>query len=163
MYKQNKQLVELVEPVVSAMGCELVGIEHLRQGRYSLLRIYIDKVDGITLADCEKVSHQVTGVLDVEDPIQGAYNLEVSSPGLDRPLFTLQQFGRYTGKLAKLGLGTKLEGRRKLSGRIIEAGTDYVLMDVEGTQYKVPADSIDNARLVPEMQDYNFKTKRDDE
>jgi ribosome maturation factor RimP len=160
MYKQNQKLVGLIEPVVSAIGYELLGVEHIKQGRHSLLRIYIDKVDGITLTDCEKVSHQVTGIFDVEDPIQGTYNLEVSSPGLDRPVFTLAQFAQNTGKMVKINLGTKLDGRRKLTGRIVEAGTDFVLVESEGTEYRVAADMIDHARLVPEMQDYNFGKKK---
>ena len=161
MYKQNKRLVELIGPVVRDLGYELVGIEHLRQGRYSLVRIYIDKEAGITLADCEAVSHQVTGVLDVEDPIQGAYNLEVSSPGLDRPLFTLNQFARHTGRAARLNLGAKLEGRRKLSGRIAGTGEDYVLMEVDGEEMRVPGDLIEQARIVPEAGDFNIGKKRD--
>jgi ribosome maturation factor RimP len=160
MYKQNRKIVELIEPVVLAMGYELWGVEYLAQGRYSLLRIYIDKVDGITLTDCEQVSRQVTGVLDVEDPIQGAYNLEVSSPGLDRPLFTLSQFARYIDHDARLTLSVKLDGRRKLTGKITGTGDNLVLMEVEGRQYQVPADSIDNARLVPQI-DINKGNKRE--
>jgi len=160
MYKQNRKIVELIEPVVLAMGYELWGVEYLAQGRYSLLRIYIDKVDGITLSDCEQVSRQVTGVLDVEDPIQGAYNLEVSSPGLDRPLFTLSQFARYIDNDARLTLSQKLDGRRKLTGKITGTDENLVLMQVEGKLYKVPADSIDNARLVPEI-DINKGNKRE--
>jgi len=164
MYKQNQKLVDLIKPVLAPMGYELLGVEHLKQGHHSLLRIYIDKAGGITLSDCEKVSHQITGVFDVEDPIQGTYNLEVSSPGLDRPLFSLSQFASNTGKLARVNLGMKLDGRRKLTGRIINIGTGFVLMDVDGKEYKVEDDAIDHARLVPEMQDYNFgKTKRDNE
>jgi ribosome maturation factor RimP len=160
MYKQNRKIVELVEPVVSSMGYELWGLEYLSQGRYSLLRIYIDKPDGITLTDCEQVSRQVTGVLDVEDPIQGAYNLEVSSPGLDRPLFTLPQFARYTDSDVKVNLGMKLDGRRKFTGRIIGVQDNQVLLEVDGKEYKVPADAIDNARLVPEI-DFNKGNKRE--
>jgi len=160
MYKQNRKIVELIEPVVLAMGFELWGVEYLAQGRYSLLRIYIDSVDGITLSDCEQVSRQVTGVLDVEDPIQGAYNLEVSSPGLDRPLFTLSQFARYIDNDARLTLSVKLDGRRKLTGQITGTGDNLVLIQAEGKLYKVPADSIDNARLVPEI-DINKGNKRD--
>ena len=160
MYKQNRKIVELIEPVVLAMGYELWGVEYLAQGRYSLLRIYIDKVDGITMLDCEQVSRQVTGVLDVEDPIQGAYNLEVSSPGLDRPLFTLSQFARYIDNDARLTLSLKLDGRRKLTGKITGTDENLVLMQVEGKLFKVPADSIDNARLVPEI-DINKGNKRE--
>jgi len=163
MYKQNKKLVDLIEPVIEAMGYDLLGVEHLKQGRHSLLRIYIDKDDGITLTDCEKVSHEVTGIFDVEDPIQGTYNLEVSSPGLDRPLFTLSQFSRNTGKMAKINLASKLDGRRKLTGRIMQTGSDFVLINVDGTEYKLTADMIDQARLVPEKQDYNFGMKKRDD
>lgn len=151
MYKQNSKIVELVQPVVTAMGYTLWGIEHLKQGRHSLLRIYIDKADGITLSDCEQVSRQVTGILDVEDPIQGAYHLEVSSPGLDRLLFTLEQLAAYTGEMARLNLSTRLDGRRKLTGRL--AGTDdrHVQIEVDGNRLTVPADLIEHARLVPEI------------
>jgi ribosome maturation factor RimP len=161
MYKQNRKIVELLGPVISAMGYELWGIEHLKQGRHSLLRIYIDKADGITLSDCETVSRQVTGLLDVEDPIQGTYNLEVSSPGLDRLIFTLPQFARFTGRNVKVTLAAKLDGRRKLSGKITGTGDSYiVLLDDDGKEYKVPADSIELARLVPEIQ-INAGNKRE--
>lgn len=161
MYKQNKTLVALIEPVVLDLGYELVGIEHLKQGRHSLVRIYIDKEAGITLADCEAVSHQVTGLLDVEDPVQGAYNLEVSSPGLDRPLFTLDQFARHAGRMARLNLGAKLAGRRKLTGRIAGIGEGYVLMAVDGEEMQVPGELIEHARIVPEAGDFNLGKKRE--
>ena len=154
MYKQNKQLLALITPVVEVMGYVLLGIEHMIQGRYSLLRIYIDKEGGITLADCEQVSHRVIGIMDVEDPIQGVYNLEVSSPGLDRPLFTLDQCSRHKDKKIKLNLGTKIEGRRKFTGRIADVGTDYVEIESEGSQIKIPADAIQQARIVPEMPEH---------
>ena len=95
-----------------------------------------------------------------QDPIQGAYNLEVSSPGLDRPIFTLLQFDRYIGREAKLSLAAKLDGRRKLVGSITGTEIDLVLLEVEGKEYKVPADSIENARLVPEI-DFNKGNKRE--
>jgi ribosome maturation factor RimP len=163
MYKQNQNLVGLIAPVVTAMGYELLGIEYMRRGRESLLRIYIDKAGGIVLADCEAVSRQVTGLLDVEDPIQGTYHLEVSSPGLDRPLFTLSQFAQFRGRVARVTLSSKLEGRRKLSGTITATGADFVVMDVDGREYQVPAALIEQARLVPSPDDYNFaKRKRED-
>ncbi len=129
MYKQNKNLLDLITPVVSAMGYELLGIEHLKQGKYSLVRLYIDKQDGINLSDCELVSQQVTGVLDVEDPIQGTYNLEVSSPGLDRPIFTLEQFHRHIGENVRITLNIKQDGRRKYSGRIKDTGDSCVVIE----------------------------------
>jgi ribosome maturation factor RimP len=160
MYKQNKQLLDLLEPVVSAMGYELLGIEHLKQGRYSLVRLYIDKDGGIDLNDCSRVSHQVTGVLDVEDPIQGTYNLEVSSPGLDRLLFNLTQFTRHKGEDVKLNLGIKLEGRRKYQGRIADVRENYVVIVCEGREIKIPEDSILQARIVPQLKNNNFAEKK---
>jgi ribosome maturation factor RimP len=162
MYKQNKQLVGLIKPVVEAMGYGLLGIEYVKQGRYSLLRLYIDKEGGIDLTDCEKVSHQVTGTLDVEDPIQGAYNLEVSSPGMDRPLFTLEQFKRHKGEKVKLLLASMLEGRRKFSGRIIDVEKNHVVIEAEGNQIEIPADAIQQARIVPAELDFkNAESKRE--
>lgn len=161
MYKQNRKIVGLIEPVVTAMGYVLWGVEHLKQGRHSLLRIYIDKPDGITLSDCETVSRQVTGVLDVEDPIQGTYNLEVSSPGLDRPMFTLMQFDQFVGNNVKINLSAKLDGRRKLSGKITGTGDNcLILLEDDGKEYKVPEDSIEHARIVPEIL-INIGNKRE--
>jgi ribosome maturation factor RimP len=148
MYKQNQTLVGLLEPVISAMGYEMLGIEQVSHGRDSLVRIYIDRDSGITLADCERVSGQVTGVLDVEDPIRGSYHLEVSSPGLDRPLFTLEQCRRYLGRDIRVQLRSKLEGRRKLSGRLMDLHDAVLVIDEGGTRYDVPADLIERASLV---------------
>ena len=89
----------IVEPVVTSLGYELVGVEFLMQGHSGLLRVYIDDEDGIQVNDCQRVSHQLSGVLDVEDVIKGKYQLEVSSPGLDRPLFTAEHFERFQGDL----------------------------------------------------------------
>ncbi len=95
----------------------------------------------------------MTGVLDIEDPIKGTYNLEVSSPGLDRPLFTLAQFGRHQGEDVKLNLATKIEGRRKIQGRIADVGEEHVLIESEGNEYRVPADAIQQAHIVSKMID----------
>lgn len=160
MYRQNTKIVELIDPVITAMGYELWGVEYLPQGRFSLLRIYIDKEGGITLTDCEQVSRQVTGVLDVADPIQGAYNLEVSSPGLDRPLFSLAQFARYIGSEVRLTLSAKLDGRRKFRGRITGTEDDRVQLEVEGSEVTVAADAVETARLIPEI-DINKGDKRE--
>jgi len=152
MYKQNRKLAELFDPPVSEMGCRLWGIEQVMQAGHALIRLYIDRENGVTLADCERVSDQISGLLDVEDPFRGAYILEVSSPGLDRPLFTLEQFAEYKGLVARVNLGTRLEGRRKITGTIVEIGDDHVVLDEEGRSYTIPAGSIDFARLVPELR-----------
>ena len=156
MYKQNKKLHDLIDPVVTAMGYELLGIEHIKQGRYSLIRLYIDTERGINLSDCEQVSTQITGLLDVEDPIQGTYHLEVSSPGLDRPLFTLDQIEQHIGEQVKLILGIKLDGKRKIQGKIKSVGKEFVVIEMVGTEYNVPVDAIQQARIVPGDLDLNF-------
>lgn len=104
MSSKLEQLQAIVAPVIEALGYECWGIEFLSQGKHSLLRIYIDHADGIFIEDCEKVSRQVSGVLDVEDPISNEYTLEVSSPGMDRPLFTLEQFAAHAGEQVKIKL-----------------------------------------------------------
>ena len=133
------------------MGYELLGIEHLKQGRYSLVRLYIDNDGGINLSDCESVSQQVTGVLDVEDPVQGAYNLEVSSPGLDRPIFTLDQFRRHIGETVRINLGLKQEGRRKFSGTLKEVGDSYIVVECDEGVVTLAENNIDSARIVPKI------------
>ncbi|MGD8571805.1 MAG: ribosome maturation factor RimP [Gammaproteobacteria bacterium] len=141
----------LIEPAVETLGYELVGIEYLSQGKHSLLRVYIDRQDGITVDDCERVSHQVSGLLDVEDVIHGHYNLEVSSPGLDRPLFTIEQFRRFRNQKAKVKLSTPVEGRRKFTGVIHEVNDDNVVLEVEGEDIELAFSAIEKANLVPDF------------
>ncbi|MGH8247009.1 MAG: ribosome maturation factor RimP [Gammaproteobacteria bacterium] len=150
MYRQNRALVDLVRPVIEAMGYEFWGLEQLSRPRRALLRIYIDCPGGVTLADCERVSHEVTGVLDVEDAVTGSYDLEVSSPGLDRPLFTLEQILRYAGREVRIRMSAKIGGRRQLTGYIegVEA-EGVVIRTAEGEHYTVPSVLIERARLVP--------------
>lgn len=151
MRQESRNLRNLIEPVIVAMGYELVGIEFLAHGRNALLRIYIDKEDGISLEDCQRVSYQVSGVLDVEDPIPGRYTLEVSSPGLDRPLFTLEHFVRFTGRRVKVRLSSPLEGRRNFTGILHGIRADSVVLEEDGKEICLPLDRIEQARLVPDM------------
>ncbi len=151
MYRQNQKLINLLEPVVTGLGYELLGIEYLSGGHNALLRLYIDSEAGITVDDCVTVSQQVTGVLDVEDPIRGAYELEVSSPGLDRLLFTLEQIRQHAGSIVSLKLHEKIEGRRRLQGEITSVNENDVSIRVEGTDYLIPAQAIEKARLVPQV------------
>jgi len=143
-------LQSVIAPAVTALGYELVGVEFLPQGRHSLLRVYIDTPDGVTVEDCERVSHQVSGMLDVEDPIRGAYTLEVSSPGLDRPLFTLEQFARYVGHEVKIRLHAPKEGRRKLKGTLTDVSDDGIRLEVDGAEVSLTLAEIDKANLVPQ-------------
>ena len=151
MHRQNQALIDLFEPEISALGYELLGVELGQNGHGSLLRVYIDKEDGITVDDCVLVSQQLTGLLDVEDPIQGQYELEVSSPGLDRPLFTLAQFERFIGEKVKLRLHTKLDGRRRYQGLLLAVENENILIDCDNEELVVPFNMIEQARLVPEF------------
>ncbi|RKZ49028.1 MAG: ribosome maturation factor RimP [Gammaproteobacteria bacterium] len=151
MNRQHSELIELLEPVVTALGYEMLGIEYFRQKDGSMLRLYIDNDAGITIDDCTRVNHQVIGVLDVHDPIKEKYFLEISSPGLDRPLFTLEQFQRFIGEKVKMKLREKVEDRRKIKGVIKAVEETAVLISDDGVDYLIPADAIDSAHLVPEL------------
>ena len=152
MGRAQTQLEELLSPVVLSLGYEFVGMEYLPQGKHSLLRIYIDKPDGITVDDCGTVSHQVSGVLEVEDPISGHYVLEVSSPGLDRPLFKFQDFERFSGHNVQIRLQIPLDGRRNYKGLLEGVQTEGQLVDVaiDDEVISLPWDKIEKARLIAE-------------
>ena len=142
---------ELLEPAVRAMGYELVGVEYRSGSPHgSLLRVYIDNERGISVDDCQAVSYQVSGLLDVEDPIPGRYTLEVSSPGLDRLLFKRDDYVRFTGSLVRLRLAVPLQGRRKYQGRLCSVQGDNIVIEQDGEQVSLPLDQIEQARLVPE-------------
>lgn len=152
MQKAPGGLVELVERTVTPMGYEVVGVELAGSGdRGRVLRVYIDQEEGITLDDCAAVSHQLSGVLDVEDPIREHYRLEVSSPGLDRPLFTPAHFERFAGHEVRIRLVRLIDRRRKLSGVLRGLRGDAVLVEVEGAELAIPLADIESARLVPEF------------
>ena len=148
---KNAALHALIEPVATAMGFELWGIDHLSQGKHSRLVIYIDHEDGISVDDCADVSRQVSAVLDVEDPLPGEYRLEVSSPGMDRPLFTLDQFARYAGNVVAVKLRLPFDGRRKFQGLLAGVEGDEVLLQIDGEEYCFPIEGIDQARVVPQF------------
>jgi ribosome maturation factor RimP len=115
------------------------------------LRLYIDHEDGIQLDDCTEVSHQVSALLDVEDLIQGHYNLEVSSPGLDRPLTSIKDYQRFTGEMVKIKTAMAINGRRNFKGRLCGVEADEIIIECDGQQFYLPLASIEKARLVPEF------------
>lgn len=151
MKTASSKVYEVVEPIVAGMGYELLGIEWVAQGKHSMLRVYIDHADGIRLQDCSAVSHQLSGVLDVEDVLSGHYQLEVSSPGLDRPLFTLEQFVRHVGEQVKLHCVVPVNGQRKFNGSIAAVEDECVIVEVKGERYKLPFMNISRANLVPNI------------
>ena len=151
MRQVPEKLQSIVENAVSAMGYELVGVEYLASSGSGLLRVYIDTEQGITLKDCEAVSHQLSGVLDVEDPISGNYQLEISSPGLDRPLFKAADFQRFSGQQVRMKLVRAIDGRRKFTGVLKGMQDDTVVVETDGQEVHLPMASIDQARLVPDI------------
>lgn len=150
MKQAPDHLLELIEPVVEGLGYECVGVEFSSHPKHGFLRIYIDAEQGVGMEDCAKVSHQVSGVLDVEDPISGEYNLEVSSPGMDRPLFKLKQFEQFIGHAVLVNLFKPVNGRRKISGLIEKVEGSDVFLQQDGQVYKVPFQAITKARLEPD-------------
>jgi ribosome maturation factor RimP len=150
MKQAPEHLLNLIEPIVEGLGYECVGIDYNPHPRHGLLRIYIDSENGILVDDCTKVSHQVSGVLDVEDPIQGNYQLEVSSPGADRPFFKISQFEEYINETVTVNLFRTIEGRRKITGLIKKVEGDVITLQENEQNYEVPFDAMSKARLVPE-------------
>ena len=147
----EQKLQELVQGSVEDLGCELWGIECQRVGRYLTVRLFIDKEGGVTVEDCADVSRQVSAVLDVEDPIADKYNLEVSSPGLDRPLFTLNQFERYLGQEILLHLRIPVVDRRKWQGQLAKIENDMITLIVDGIEQVLAFGNIQKANVVPKF------------
>lgn len=144
-------LTNLLQPVVESLECRLWGVEFFPKGKQSLLRVYIDRPDGITVEDCERVSRQISSVLDVEDPIRSEYTLEVSSPGMDRPLFTLEQYQQSTGETVNLRLRLAFEGRRKFTGLLKGVEDDEIVLQVGEEEFLLPYELIDKANIVPQF------------
>ncbi len=144
------ELIKLLEPVVEGSGYELVELEFAPASRRALLRVYIDRKDGqhVMLEDCERTSRAISAFLDATDPIDRAYELEVSSPGFDRPLRTRQHFERYLGSEAKLEMAVPVEGRGRFRGRLVALQDDDLMMEVDGREWRLPLGQIAKARLV---------------
>ena len=151
MASKEQKMQIMLEPTVEALGFELWGIEHISQGRHSVLRVYIDSENGIGVEDCAAVSQQVSAILDVEDPITGEYTLEVSSPGMDRLLFKLEQFTGYIGEQIELRLRIPFEGRRKFKGVLKGIEGEDVVVQVDDHEYLLPYSAIDKARVEPRI------------
>ena len=160
------EIAALLAPTVQSLGLELLGAEYTSAPGGAVLRLYIDvpagelAADGgprnVVIEDCEAVSREVSAKLDVEDPITSHYTLEVSSPGLDRPLFTAAQFARFAGESAKATLKLPQDGRRRLQGKILRVEADSIVFELDGREWPVAADNIEKARLVPDWAALGF-------
>ncbi|MFV0576235.1 MAG: ribosome maturation factor RimP [Vibrio sp.] len=147
----EKQLTELLEAPVAASGYELVGLEFIRAGAHSTLRIFIDHENGITVDDCAEVSRQVSAVMDVEDPITVAYNLEVSSPGLERPLFKPEHYQQFIGEDVNLVLKMATNNRRKWKGVISAVEGEIITITADGQEEQFALSNISKANLIPKF------------
>jgi ribosome maturation factor RimP len=147
-HAEAERIRRLLEPSVSGLGYELLGVEW-QGGARGLLRLYIDAPAGVTLADCERVSHQVSGVLDVEDPIRGGYTLEVSSPGAERPLFTPEHYARFAGERVRLKLAVPVAGRRTVTGELRGLENGHVIVVEDGVERRLPVEAVRRAHLAP--------------
>ena len=147
----EQKLTEILQSSVEDLGCELWGIECQRAGRYLTVRLFIDKEGGVTIDDCADVSRQVSAVLDVEDPIADKYNLEVSSPGLDRPLFTLAQYQRFIGQEIVVHLRIPMSDRRKWQGVLEQIEGDTLTLVVDGQPQIFVFGNIQKANVIPKF------------
>lgn len=150
MGKIDQALFDKIDTIVKSMGYEFVGGEIASHGRRALLRIYADKVNGITADDCSLISRQLSAMLDVEDPIHGQYTLEVSSPGIDRPLFVPRQYEAQIGQTIKVKLRLPLEGRRQYQGVLQKVDQSMIIIKQDGAEKEIniPFSMIDKANLV---------------
>jgi ribosome maturation factor RimP len=146
---RDSRLIEMLSPVVESMGFVFWGLELLMQGKQTVLRVYIDHADGITVDNCADVSRQMGAVLDVEDPIAQDYTLEVSSPGMDRPLFRLEQYVQSIGEILELRLRLPFDGRRRFKGRLQGVEQEDIVLLVDDHEYLLPVELIEKAHIVP--------------
>jgi ribosome maturation factor RimP len=145
----GNELAGLLGPTIERLGYELSDLEANLGGKGGLVRIFIDHPDGINLDDCEKVSRAVSAMLDVEDPLPGQYNLEVSSPGLDRKLTKVEHFQRFAGEIVKVQMRFPIEGRKRFRGTLVSTDDENIVVEVDGESHSLPMATIDTARLVP--------------
>ncbi len=153
---EQRDIVERVEgllgPILEEEGLELVGVEFRRERSGWVLRVYIDKEGGVTLGDCVRVSRELGELLDVEDFIPYSYHLEVSSPGINRPLRKREDFERFRGEWAKVRVSEPIQGRRNFRGRIVGCEGEELLLSVEEKVLEIPLSNIVKANLDPHIE-----------
>ncbi len=149
---KEQRIIEILSPAITGLGLEVLGVEYAPHASNSLVRVYIEAPGrAVSVDDCERASREIASVLDVEDPIQGRYTLEVSSPGLDRLLFTSAQVARHVGETAKFTLNLPQDGRRRVQGRIEGVDGERIELDVEGEPITLDFGNVAKARLVPDF------------
>ena len=151
MAASSTQIEQLIAPVVGDMGFEFWGLEYQTQSGSTLLRIFIEAEDGISVDHCAEVSRQLSLMLDVEDPIQGVYRLEVSSPGMARPFFTLDQYRRHIGFMVKVKLRFGFDGRKQFKGLLTGIENDELLIQEGEDEYCLPFEAIEKGSMIPQF------------
>ena len=151
MSGKEVQLSQLLRPTVESLGYSLWGVELISPGKRPTVRLYIEAEAGVTVDDCARVSHQVSGVLDVEDPVKGEYTLEVSSPGVDRLLFDSRQYEPFIGELVDIRLRLPVEGRRRFKGTLTAVDSESVVISIDEQEFTLPLRSVDRARAHPRL------------
>ncbi|WP_243043110.1 ribosome maturation factor RimP [Dyella sedimenti] len=152
----TQALAQRFTEVLADLGLECIGVEFTPSQGQSTLRVYLDVLAAggegreVTLDDCEAASRELSAMLDVEDPIPGHYLLEVSSPGIDRPLFTAAQFAKVAGTEVKVLLKAPLEGRRRLRGKVVSVDGERISLEAEGKTFEFDHDAVESARVVPD-------------
>lgn len=150
--KLIKEVWELAEPVVLAKGMELVEVEWQRERQGWVLRLYIDKPGGVNLGDCVKVSEIISDLLDAKDLIHHSYHLEVSSPGIERPLRKKEDFKRFAGDKVRITLKNPLSGRKNFTGLLKGLEGEEVILEIDGGEIRIPYEEIKKAQLKAEIE-----------
>lgn len=151
MRRVSPGIETVIEPVVSGLGYEYVGAQFGQAENGQTLRVFIDTENGVVVEDCVAVSKQLSAVLDVEDTIKSAYQLEVSSPGIDRPLFTANQFTEQKNEVVKVKMAVAVDGRRNFKGRLVDVENDAAIVEVDGIDYALPVSDVEEAHLVAKL------------
>jgi ribosome maturation factor RimP len=147
----EERITEMLTASVEDLGYELVGVEYIRAGKHSTLRVYIDQEEGILVDDCAAVSRQVSAIMDVEDPITNEYSLEVSSPGMNRPLFKAEHYQTFAGDEVKIQLRMPIQNRRRWKGVIVSAEDEIICLNVDGREERFALSNIQKANIVPKF------------
>ncbi|MBC3764502.1 ribosome maturation factor RimP [Neptunicella marina] len=148
MSQLELKLTNMLEPAVVALGFELLGVEFVAAGKHSIMRVYIDHEDGISVDNCADVSHQVSAILDVEDPISTEYSLEVSSPGMERPLFKEAHYQQVVGEVVQVKLTVPMDNRRNFKGKLVSCDAGTIVVEVDGQPYQLAIANINKGNVV---------------
>ena len=151
MNRKESEIENLLTPVVALEDCQIWGVEYRSQGRHSKLALYIDRENGVSVDDCERVSRRVSDVLDVEETLTGSYTLEVSSPGMDRILFKPEQYEQCSGEQVEVRLNFPVDGSKRIVGVLVGVEDGEAVVRVDEDEFLLPLENVQRARVVPQF------------